>query len=106
MPVITLVEHSGERHTIAAKAGTTLMANALNNAVPGIDADCGGACACGTCHCFINEEWHGRVGNAYPMEECMLSMRPDRTANSRLACRVDVSDDMDGLVVHLPEYQM
>jgi len=106
MPVITLVEHSGERHTIEAQTGVTLMENALNHAVPGIDADCGGACACGTCHCFVNADWQGSVGEVNPMEESMLGMRPDRADNSRLSCQIDVSDDMDGMVVHLPEYQM
>ena len=106
MPVITLVEHSGERHTIEAQSGVTLMENALNHAVPGIDADCGGACACGTCHCFVNADWQASAGEVNPMEESMLGMRPDRADNSRLSCQIDVSDDMDGMVVHLPEYQM
>ncbi len=106
MPTVTLVEFSGERHTIEAETGKSLMANAIDHAVPGIDADCGGACACGTCHCFVEADWQSTTGEADPMEESMLGMRPDREANSRLSCQIDVTPDMDGMVVHLPEYQM
>jgi 2Fe-2S ferredoxin len=106
MPAITLIEHDGTSHTIDAEAGKSVMMNALDNAVPGIDADCGGACACGTCHCFIESDWREATGDVNPMEEAMLGIRPDREENSRLSCQIDVSDDMDGLVVRLPEYQM
>ncbi len=106
MPTITLVEYSGTEHTIEAEAGKSLMQNALDNAIPGIDADCGGACACGTCHCFISESWGDCAGEADPMEESMLNMRPDREALSRLSCQIEVSDSMEGMVVRLPEYQM
>lgn len=106
MPTITLIEHNGTSHTIEAEVGKTLMMNALDNSVPGIDADCGGACACGTCHCFVEEPWASVTGGAEMLEESMLDMRPDRAENSRLSCQIDVSDDMDGLVVRLPEYQM
>ena len=106
MPSITIVEFSGESHTIEAESGVTLMENVVNNAVPGIDADCGGACACGTCHCFIGEEWRAPTGTADGMEEAMLGMRPDKTETSRLSCQINVSDDMQGMVVHLPEFQM
>ena len=106
MPAITLIEHDGTSHTIEAETGKTLMMNALDNAVPGIDADCGGACACGTCHCFVDAGWSDATGQVNPLEEAMLGMRPDRAETSRLSCQIDVSDDMDGLVVRLPEYQM
>jgi 2Fe-2S ferredoxin len=106
MPTITLVEFSGTEHTIEAEAGKSLMQNALDNAIPGIDADCGGACACGTCHCFVGESWSDSAGEADPMEESMLNMRPDREALSRLSCQIEVSDSMEGMVVRLPEYQM
>lgn len=82
------------------------MKNAFQNDVPGIDADCGGACACGTCHCMINHEWTGKVGEPNDMEESMLSMSLNRSDNSRLSCQIVVSDDMDGMIVQLPEYQM
>ena len=106
MPKITLIEHNGESHTIDAEVGKSLMLNAMDNDVPGIDADCGGACACGTCHCFIEEPWSSITGGVEMLEESMLGMRPDRAENSRLSCQIDVSEDMDGLVVRLPEYQM
>ena len=106
MPTITLVQHDGSRHIIDAETGKSLMQNAVENFVPGIDADCGGACACGTCHCFIGEEWRPAAGEACALEESMLDMRPDRKDNSRLSCQIDISDEMDGLVVQLPEFQM
>ena len=106
MPTITLIEFNGSEHTIEAEVGKSLMQNALDNSVPGIDADCGGACACGTCHCFIEGEGSLATGDTDAMEESMLGMRPDRAENSRLSCQIDVSDDMDGMVVRLPEYQM
>jgi 2Fe-2S ferredoxin len=106
MPKITLIEFNGKDHTIEAEVGKSLMQNAIDNAVPGIDADCGGACACGTCHCFIESEWSAATGEADPMEEAMLGMRPDQQENSRLSCQIPVSDEMDGMVVRLPEYQM
>ena len=106
MPSITLIEYSGARHTIEAENGKSLMQNALDNAVPGIDADCGGACACGTCHCFVEAQWAQASGAADAMEEAMLGMRPDRTEQSRLSCQIEVTDALDGMVVRLPEYQM
>jgi 2Fe-2S ferredoxin len=106
MPVIEVIEFNGERHTIDVESGKTLMENIVASGVPGIDADCGGACACGTCHCFLAQEWRDIAGEADPMEESMLGMRPDRTEASRLSCQISVSDDMEGMVVSLPEYQM
>jgi 2Fe-2S ferredoxin len=106
MPTITLIQHDGVSHTIEAETGKSLMLNAVENAIPGIDADCGGAGACGTCHCFVEGEWSATTGEADVMEESMLGMRPDREQTSRLSCQIDVSADMDGLVVRLPEYQM
>ena len=106
MPTITVVEFNGQDHTIEAQAGKSLMQNVLDNAVPGIDADCGGACACGTCHCFIADPWLPVAGDADAMEAAMLGMRPDRAANSRLSCQIEVSEDLDGMVVQLPEFQM
>ena len=106
MPKITLIEFNGQEHTIDAEVGKSLMQNALDNLVPGIDADCGGACACGTCHCFVQEEWGEATGEADAMEEAMLGMRPDRAETSRLSCQIEVADTMDGMVVRLPEFQM
>ena len=106
MPAITLIEYNGASHTIDAEAGKSLMQNAIDNGVPGIDADCGGACACGTCHCFVEAAWLPACGEPDAMEEAMLGMRPDRTGLSRLSCQIEVTDDLDGMVVRLPEYQM
>jgi ferredoxin, 2Fe-2S len=106
MPTITVIEYNGQRHTVEANPDKTLMENVLEKSVPGIDADCGGAGACGTCHCFVAEEWLGATGEADPMESSMLDMRPDRMSNSRLSCQVQVSDAMDGMEISLPEYQM
>ena len=106
MPVVTFVEHNGESHAIEAESGLTLMENAINNAIQGIDADCGGASACGTCHCYVADDWLEKTGDVAPIEESMLAIRPDREEGSRLSCQINVSDAMDGLVVRLPEYQM
>jgi len=106
MPKVTLIEFNGQDHTIEAEAGKSLMQSAIDNGVPGIDADCGGACACGTCHCFVDGEWQEVAGEGDAMEEAMLGMRPDRADNSRLSCQIEVTDAMDGMVVRLPEYQM
>ena len=106
MPTITLIDFSGSDHTIEAESGKSLMQNAIDNAVPGIDADCGGACACGTCHVFVADQWLELVGEPDAMEESMLGMRPDREASSRLSCQIEVSDAMEGMTVRLPEFQM
>ena len=106
MPKITLVEHDGTDHTIDAESGKSLMLNAIDNGVPGIDADCGGACACGTCHVFLDGNWLEQAGETNPLEDSMLSMRPDREDVSRLSCQIEVTDAMDGMVVRMPEYQM
>ena len=106
MPTITVIEFDGQDHTIEAESGKTLMESVLENGIAGIDADCGGGCACGTCHCFIAEDYIVKAGTPSPIENSMLDMRPDKEATSRLSCQVDVSDDMDGMIVRLPEYQM
>jgi 2Fe-2S ferredoxin len=106
MPEITLVGFDGRRYSIDAEIGKSLMQNALDNGVPGIDADCGGACACGTCHCFVDEPWRALAGEASAAEEAMLGMRPDRGAGSRLSCQIRITGELDGMVVHLPEFQM
>ncbi|MEP5567223.1 MAG: 2Fe-2S iron-sulfur cluster-binding protein [Halioglobus sp.] len=106
MPKITLVEFNGADHTIDAEVGKSLMLNAIDNGVPGIDADCGGACACGTCHVFLEQRWMETAGDSNPLEDSMLSMRPDREEVSRLSCQIEVTDAMDGMIVRMPEYQM
>tara|TARA_R110002072_G_scaffold261374_1_gene420169 strand:+ start:325 stop:645 length:321 start_codon:yes stop_codon:yes gene_type:complete len=106
MPKITLIEYDGQSHIIEAESGKSLMQNALDNMVPGIDADCGGGCACGTCHCFIEKSWSTITGASDPIENALLGMRPDRTDSSRLSCQIEITDEMNGMIVRLPEYQM
>jgi 2Fe-2S ferredoxin len=81
------------------------MKIALDNLVPGIDADCGGECSCATCHILIESEWMDRVGPANDQEDAMLGLNPDREANSRLSCQIGMTDELNGLVVNLPEFQ-
>jgi len=89
----------------AAENGATVMETAIRNNVPGIEAECGGACACATCHVYIDEAWRAKVGEPSPMEEDMLDFGYDVRANSRLSCQIKVTDELDGLVVTTPEKQ-
>lgn len=105
MVSVTYIEHDGTQHDIDAEAGKSLMQNAVDNMVPGIDADCGGGCACATCHIFIPEQWQQVTGTRNPMEDAMLQLAQGVQDNSRLACQIDVSDALEGLSVHMPESQ-
>ncbi|WP_036490541.1 2Fe-2S iron-sulfur cluster-binding protein [Nocardioides sp. CF8] len=106
MAVVTFVSYDGAKHEAPLADGQSLMKIATNNAVPGIDGDCGGEAACGTCHVVVDPEWSERVGGSGPAEEEMLSMNPERQPTSRLSCQMDVSETWDGLTVKLPEFQM
>lgn len=106
MSVITFVSHEGEKHEVPLVPGASLMRMAVDNAVPGIDGDCGGEAACGTCHVIVDSQWTDVVGLSGAVEEDMLAMNPERQRNSRLACQVTASADWDGLIVQLPEFQM
>lgn len=103
---ITFIENDGTQHVVEIEDGKSLMEIAMANGVPGIDADCGGECACGTCHVIVEDKWIGSTGTATDEELQMLDLTPERTPTSRLACQVNASEQMDGLVVHLPEFQM
>jgi len=105
MPKITYIEHDGTEHTVDAAVGTTVMNAALDNLVPGIDADCGGECSCATCHVMVAEQWMSKVGQPGEAEESMLDLNPERQSNSRLSCQIPVTEELDGLVVQLPEFQ-
>ena len=105
MAKITFIEHNGTEHAINVENGMTVMEGAIKNSVPGIDADCGGACACATCHVYVADAWKEKVGPAESMEEDMLDFAFDVRENSRLSCQIKVTDELDGLVVHLPEQQ-
>lgn len=107
MAKITYIEHSGKAHTVEVKTGMTVMEGARDNGIPGIEADCGGACACSTCHVYVAEDWVDKLPPKQPMEEDMLEFayEPD-LERSRLTCQLKVSDALDGLVVTMPERQI
>lgn len=107
MAKITYIEHNGTRHEVEVANGLTVMEGARDNNIPGIDADCGGACACSTCHVYVDADWVDRLPARDPMEEDMLDFawQPD-AVRSRLTCQLKVSDAIDGLVVQLPEKQI
>jgi 2Fe-2S ferredoxin len=105
MVKITYIEHSGKEHVVEAKAGMTVMEAAVKNMVPGIDAECGGACACATCHVYVDDAWAAAVGKPEEMEEDMLDFAFDVRDTSRLSCQITVTEDLDGLVVRVPAQQ-
>jgi len=105
MPKLTVVAFDGTRFEIDAESGSTVMENAVKNGVPGIEAECGGACACATCHVYVDEAWTEKVGKPEVMEEDMLDFAFEPKPQSRLSCQIKMSDEFDGLVVHVPEQQ-
>jgi 2Fe-2S ferredoxin len=105
MPKITYVDSSGTERTVEGKNGMTVMETAIKHNVPGIDADCGGACACATCHVYVDPEWLAKTGEQNSMEQSMLDFANDVETNSRLSCQIKVSAELDGLVVRLPKSQ-
>ncbi|MGV6812379.1 MAG: 2Fe-2S iron-sulfur cluster-binding protein [Brevirhabdus sp.] len=107
MAKITYIEFNGTEHTVDVANGLTVMEGARDNGIPGIEADCGGACACSTCHVYVAENWVEKLPAKDAMEEDMLdfAFQPD-PARSRLTCQIKVTDDLDGLVVNMPEKQI
>jgi 2Fe-2S ferredoxin len=105
MVKITYTDNEGASRTVDAEIGATVMETAIKNDVPGIEAECGGACACATCHVYIDEEWRATVGGPSPMEEDMLDFGYDVRENSRLSCQIKVTQELDGLKVTTPEKQ-
>ena len=105
MAKITYIEHSGKTHTIEVQNGLTVMEGAIQNNIPGIDADCGGSMACATCHVYVKEEWFNKLPKKEDGEEDMLDMAYEPNKFSRLSCQLTVSEELDGLVVQLPEKQ-
>ena len=105
MPKITFIGFTGGAHTVEVPEGTTLMRAATDNGVPGIDGDCGGNCACATCHVYVDPAWVDRVGARTAGEEDMLNLVPELRGNSRLACQINLTDELNGLVVGLSEAQ-
>src|SRR5262249_23230713 len=105
MPKITFNDSSGAGRTIEAELGSTVMETAIRNNIPGIEAECGGACACATCHVYVEETWKEKTGDPSPMEEDMLDFAFDVRPTSRLSCQIKVTEDLDGLVVTVPPRQ-
>ena len=105
MPKLTFVAFDGTYFVVDAKSGSTVMENAVRNSVPGIEAECGGACACATCHVYVDEAWAEKVGKPEAMEEDMLDFAFEVGPTSRLSCQIKMSDALDGLVVRVPERQ-
>jgi 2Fe-2S ferredoxin len=107
MPKITYIEHNGTEHVVDVPVGLTVMEGARDNGIPGIEADCGGACACSTCHVYVDPDWFDRLPPIEPMEEDMLdfAFKPDPN-RSRLTCQLKVTEALEGLIVEMPEKQI
>ena len=105
MAKITYIQFDGTETAVEIKPGLSVMEGAIKNNIPGIDADCGGACACATCHVYVDEAWRDKTGEPSAMEESMLDFADEVQPNSRLSCQIRVTDGLDGLVVRLPENQ-
>ena len=105
MVKVTFVAADGKSHAVTAEPGATLMEVAIKNLVPGIEAECGGACACATCHVYVDEAWLPAVGEPGPMEEDMLDFAFDVRPSSRLSCQIKISDKLEGMTARIPERQ-
>jgi 2Fe-2S ferredoxin len=105
MAQITYVDHLGKKKTIKVENGLTVMEGAIQNDIPGIDADCGGSMACATCHVYVDNEWYGKIPKAEEAEQDMIDMAFKPKKNSRLSCQIIVSDELNGLIVTTPEKQ-
>ena len=105
MAKITYIEYNGTNHTVDVQNGLTVMEGAVQNNIPGIDADCGGSMACATCHVYVKEDWFNKIPKKEDGEEDMLDMAFEPKKNSRLSCQLTVSDQLDGLIVNIPSKQ-
>ena len=105
MAKITYIDSEGTERVVEAQNGETVMEAAIKNSIPGIDADCGGACACATCHVYVDQGFMDKVGEQEEMEKSMLDFAENVQENSRLSCQITVSEDLDGLKVTTPESQ-
>ena len=102
---VTFIEDGGKPHSIELAEGWSLMEGAVKNLVPGIDADCGGACACATCQVYVDGHWAAKLPPKSEMEETMLDFAPERLGNSRLSCQIKMMAELDGIVLQLPKSQ-
>jgi 2Fe-2S ferredoxin len=107
MPKVTYIEYNGTAHLVVVPVGLSVMRGAVNNNVPGIDADCGGECACATCHVYVDPAWLDKTGTPVPgsQEASMLSFAAEAEFNSRLSCQIAMREELDGLVVRMPQGQ-
>jgi len=105
MPKLTYIEHSGREHVVEGTAGQTVMETAIKHNVPGIVAECGGACSCATCHVYVDAAWREVTGEPSQMEEDMLDFAFEMRPESRLSCQLRITDAFDGLIVRIPEHQ-
>jgi ferredoxin, 2Fe-2S len=105
MPKITYIDATGTSRTVDASVGATVMETAVKNSIPGIEAECGGACACATCHVYVDDDWAARTGKAQPMEDDMLDFAFEVQPTSRLSCQIKVTEALDGLIVRTPAKQ-
>ena len=106
MAKITYIEHNGKLHTVDVSNGLTVMEGAVQNDIPGIDADCGGSMACATCHVYVKDDWFNKLPKKAEGEDDMLDQAFEPSSNSRLSCQITVSDELNGLIVNLPEKQI
>jgi len=106
LPKVTYIESDQTEHVVEVNSGTSVMLAAVENGIPGIDADCGGALACATCHIYVDDKWLDSVPEPDIMEALMLDcVAAARNENSRLSCQIDVSNELDGLIIRMPESQ-
>ena len=106
MTKITYIENNGKEHTVDVQNGLTVMEGAVQNDIPGIDADCGGSMACATCHVYVKDDWYDKLDEKSEGEDDMIDQAYDPKKNSRLSCQITVSDKIEGLIIHLPEKQV
>ena len=106
MVKITYIENNGKSHTVDVAEGLTVMEGAVQNNIPGIDADCGGGMACATCHVYVKDEWFDRINKKSEGEDDMIDQAYEPKKSSRLSCQIQVSHEINGLEVHLPEKQI
>lgn len=105
MPKVIYIEYNGKQHEVEVEKGLSIMEGAIQNGIPGIDGDCGGACACATCHVYVNEEWLDKLSDQNESEKDMLDFAFETKSNSRLSCQLMIDDKHNGIVVNLPEKQ-
>jgi ferredoxin, 2Fe-2S len=103
MPQVVFITGDGERHEVDVESGYSVMEAAINNNIDGIVAECGGACACATCHSYVDDAWLGKLAEMDDMEDSMLDAAYERKDNSRLTCQIEMSDELDGLVIHVAD---